>query len=248
MGLDLLDVTFRIEKTFGVKLSSDELQALERDHDVVVGDLYELVLTKLNLRDAGRDSVRLNEYCWTWMRLALETATEVAADRIELGTALDTLFGRETRRARWQSLREACAYNMPELDYPQSVRVGGFLLAVGVVAIENLQIWPIPGAQWFWPLLGVIGVWMTAETYAKLLTICAPLRNRFPGRMKTVKDLCRTVLSMNYAALCRECDVSTNQPYPAVWEQLVELLAEALGVEPAKVTFRSRLFADLGAD
>ena len=247
MGLDFLDITFRIEKAFGINVSKEEVFDLVRNQDIVVGDLYELILKKLHLRDAVRSSVQSNEYLWSQMRSALQSATQSPLEQIELGLSLESLFPRETRRARWAALRETCPYRIRELDYPQIVRFGGYLLAAGVVAIEQFQVWQIPGARWFWPLLGVIAVWMVGETYAKVLSICAPLRTRFPSGMATVKDLCRSVLASNYADISSGAEVLSDDRSAAVWEQLVEILATTLGVDPTEVTFRSRLFGDLGA-
>lgn len=36
MGLDLLDIQFRIEKTFDIELSPEDFTALVRDHDIAV--------------------------------------------------------------------------------------------------------------------------------------------------------------------------------------------------------------------
>ena len=247
MGLDLLDIKFRIEKTFRIEVSKEELFDLARDQDIVVGDLYELILQKLHLRDVARRSMRSNEYLWLQVQSALGSAAQMPFEQIELSLPLKILFPRESRRARWAALRETCPYRICELDYPRFVRIGGYLLAAGVVAIEQFQVWQIPGARWFWPLLGVIGVWMVGETYAKVMSICAPLRTRFPSGMATVKDLCRSVLASNYADISSGAEAVSDDRSAAVWEQLVEILATTLGVDPTDVSFRSRLFGDLGA-
>ena len=247
MGLDLLDLKFRIERDLQIDLSNDEFIGLARGQDIVVGDLYELILEKMHLRDVGRHNVRLNAFLWSQMRCAIHSATDVPLDQIELGLELEALFPRETRRARWDGLRDICPYKIRELDYSKFVRIAGFALAVGVVVIEQCQIWQIPGAKWFWPFLGILGLWMVGETYAKLLTVCAPLRNCFPCGMRTVKDLCRSMMSMNYADFCNDAEIVLDDRCAAVWERLVEVLVSVLGVNPGDVTFRSRLFADLGA-
>jgi acyl carrier protein len=247
MGLDLLDLTFRIEKDFHIDVPRDEFHALLQDGDIVVADLYEFILRRLHLRDTGRNSVRLNAFLWSEMRAALHSATNTPFDQIELGTPLEKLFPREIRRSQWEALRDVCPYKIRDLDYSGFVRLAGFLLAVGVVVIEQGNFWQIPGAQWFWPLLGAVGIWMVGETYAKLLRVFAPLRRCFPSGMRTVKDLCRAVMSMNYADICKESDFVLDERCSVVWEQLVEILAGVLGVDPGQVTFRSRLIADLGA-
>lgn len=63
--------------------------------------------------------------------------------------------------------------------------------------------------------------------------------------MKTVEDLRRNVLSANYAETCKTSATALDERCLAVWEQLVAILVDSLGVEPGEVTFRSRLIADL---
>ncbi|HEX7380164.1 MAG TPA: hypothetical protein VF278_23790 [Pirellulales bacterium] len=247
MGLDLLDVRFRLEKTFHIDIGNDEFLGLLRNQDILIGDLYEFILRKLQLRDSGRHSFRLNQFLWCEMNAALSRATETPPERIELGLPLKTLFPRDARRTTWQALRDACPYKVGDLNYPGYVRAGGFLLAAAVVLLEQRQLWRMVGFKWFLPILGLFGVWMVGETYLKMLTFLAPWRTSFPARMRTVKDLCRGVLSANYAEICRAADVALDEHCAKVWEQLVEVLVEALGVDAAAVTFRSRLIRDLDA-
>lgn len=242
-----MDVVFRIEHAFKIDVPVDEFRGLMKDNDIAVGDLYEFILAKLHLRDVGRLSLRMNQYLWNDMQHALHVATEMPLDQIHLGLRLDTLFPRETRCDLWDTLREVCPYRIRELDYPRVVRRACLMIALAVVAIEQLHIWQIPGAKWFWHVLAVVAVWMVYETYAKMLSICSKLRISFPAGMKTVKDLCRNVMSLNYTDICQGSALVLDERSAMVWEQLVEILAQAIGVQSAEVTFQSRLFRDLGA-
>jgi len=246
MGLDFVEIVLDTEKTFGVELSEEDIEQLPREGDITVGDLYSLVLKKLHLRDVGRHDVRLNYHLWEGIRRVIESVTNVPLERIQLKTPLETLFPRETRRATWEALRRASPYRIPTLDYPKVVRRLGLTLAAAVVLIEQLGIWPIAGPKWLWPVLGILGIWMVSETYLKVLWICAPLRTSFPSRMTTVKDLCRTVLGANYEDVCRDLEIPMDDRCLAVWSQLTRMLAEQLGVDADTITFRSRLFRDLG--
>jgi hypothetical protein len=253
MGLELVEIVMQIEETFDVSLSEDELNELAHDRDIVVGDLYDHILGKLHLRDVARYDFGLNYALWRELQEVLHRVAAVPRDEVELKTPLATLFPREFRRARWDALRKTCPYRVAELDYPRSVRRAGFLLALLMVLFELLRIWQIPGAGWLWPLLGIFGLWMLAETYMKVLKVFAPLRVRFPSGMNTAKDLCRAVLAANYADICRNAELPRNGEMPSdercleVWEKLVGILADTLGVKPDQVAFRSRLMADLGA-
>ena len=87
---------------------------------------------------------------------------------------------------------------------------------------------------------------MFGETYVKLLSICAPLRTRFPTGMSTVKDLCRVVFSANYEQICSSSEHPVDKRCIVVWQQLKEILVDVPGVDPDEVTFRSRLIRNLG--
>jgi len=246
MGLDLLDIHYRMEKAFGIRLSPEDFQGLVRDGDVTVGDLYHFILRKLQLHDVARYDVGLNHHLWTEMQAVVQAVTEAPPEQIELKTPLESLFPKATRRERWAALRSESSYRIRELDYPKAVRRFGFALSVGMVLVEQFRIWQIPGAMWLWPVLGIIGVWMVGETYLKVLSICAPLRTRFPSGMRIVKDLCRDVLAAHYEDLCRETRIPLDDRCLVVWQQLREILVDALGVKPDEVTFRARLIRDLG--
>src|SRR5689334_17505094 len=82
MGVDALDLVFRIEKAFEIKLSKQEFLSLVKDQDVVVGDLYDLVLAKLQLCDVGRNDFGLNFRLWAEMQAVLERVSGVKLDEI----------------------------------------------------------------------------------------------------------------------------------------------------------------------
>ena len=248
MGLDFFEVTLRIEEAFDIKLSEQDINAAVRDNDITVGDLYALVLRKLGLPDVGRYDFQLNRALWLQMQQILSSVTQVPVEHVQLPVLLDELIPRETRREMWDSLREVSPYRISELDYPRVVRIVGIVIASAVVLIELFQLWQMPGAKWLWPVLGIFGCWMVSETYLKLLSVCSPLRKEFPARVRTVKDLCRIVLALNYSDICSNTEVEVDQRSLSVWEQLVEILGNTLGVDSEKVTFHSRLLRDLGME
>lgn len=247
MGLDLVDITYRIEKEFGIELPFDELVELARDQDIMVGDLYDLILKKTHLRDFARNDIRLNFALWASVQRLVHSVTDVPLESVELKTPLASLFPRKTRRANWEALREVCPYTIRKLDYQKAVSIAGFWLAVGMVLVEQFQVWRIPGALWLWPVLGILGLWMFVETHAKVLSLAARLRTRFPSGMKTVKDLCRAVLAVNYEEFCRDVEIPFDENCTQTWQKLTKILVDALGVDADEITFRTGLVRDLGA-
>ena len=247
-GADLLDVRFRIEKVFEISFTAEDFAGIVRDGDITVGDLYDSILAKLHLQDVGRYDVRLNFAFWQELQGVISFATNFPVEAVELKTPLVALCPRNTRREKWAALRAACPYRVRDLGYPLLVRLSGFTLAVLAVFCEGFQVWQLPGVKGFWPVLGLFGLWMVAETYLKVLAMLGRFRISFPSRMRTVKDLCRNVFAANYADVCHEhsVEIPLDERCHKVWHQLTEILFESTGVDPEKVTFRSRLVRDLG--
>ena len=148
-------------------------------------------------------------------------------------------------RVTWEALQAACPYRIRELEYPLVVGWVGFSLAAVMAIAEQVQIWRLFGARWFWPLLGLIGIWILVETYIRMRTVLRFVRYRFPSGMITVKDLCRSVL---YEDVCKDAEIPSTARCHDIWRQLTEILVDTLGVDVDQVTFRSRLINDLGME
>jgi hypothetical protein len=245
MGLDLVEITMSIEEELGVELVDDDFERLVRDRDIRVGDLYDLVLEKLELSDTVRNDFGINHGLWSDMHDVLHSVSALPRDQIELKTPLAVLFPTAERRRKWNELQAACRYRIASLDYPPTVRAIGFAIALAMVAVEQFQLWQIPALRVFWILLGVFGLWMVVETHAKMLDILRPFRNQLPSQLTTVKELCRAVLATNYEAVCERVDHSPHDRCVGVWRQLTDILVNTLGVDPVEVMFRARLVRDL---
>lgn len=248
MGIDLLDITFRLEKTFDVPFTGEDMASLVSDRDICVGDLYDLILHRLAMKDAVRDDIELNYALWNELRGVLHEATNVPVEHVELQTPLEEIFPIKNRNDNWEMLRRLSRFRIEKLDYPAGVRTVGIVIAVTMVIVEQFRLWQIQGAIWFCPLLGLFGVWMAVETYLKVLSILTPWRTRFPSDSRTVKDLCRTVRTANCEMLGENADLFPHKARPHVWQQLVDVLVDALGVDSDEVTLESRLVADLGME
>jgi acyl carrier protein len=256
MGLDLLDIAFRVEEEFGIEMDNVDLYRLARNRDIVVGDLYAFILRKIHIRDTVRTNIPLNFAVWEELQEQLSKSSGVAKDEILLKTLLEDLFPRNTRRMAWEGMRSSSPYAIASLDYPWAVRPIGLSLAAAMVLLEQFQIWRIPGAIFLWPFLGIIGIWMFTESYTKVMFIFAVWRTRFPRGMRTVKDLVRSILANNsekiitdkQGGITGELEIPIDDRSVAVWQKLQEILSDALGVKVEKVTLESRLIADLGAE
>lgn len=246
MGLDLVEIKMQIEDRFEITLEEEDWFTAEGRVIETAGDLYVTILRKLIVWRSARQDIRLNFEIWEEIRDKLSVVTERPHESIRLWDSLQNLFPTSNRRERWQRLREMSDYRLPELEYPKWVPILGLLLALGMGILDLFHIWQIPGARWLWPLICLIGIWMMVETYTKFLSICARFRTRFPDRLQSVKDLCRHVIDKNYRNMQVQYTPPTSEFCRDVWDQMVEVFQEALGVDREEIKPESRLIADLG--
>jgi acyl carrier protein len=248
VGLDFVEIKMQIEDRFEITLEEDDWLSSEGLVIETAGDFYETILRKLIVWKSARQDIRLNFEVWEEVRDKVSVVTHRPPESIRLGDSLKELFPRSNRRELWQQLREVSDYRLPELEYPKWVPRLGLFLALGMGVLDQFHIWQIPGAQWLWPILCVIGIWIMVETYTKFLSICARFRTRFPDKLRTVKDLCRNVIDKNY----RDMDVQYFPPASEfchdVWDQMAEIFQEVLGVDREEIKPESRLIADLGME
>jgi hypothetical protein len=90
MGLDLRDLIFRIERTFGVRIHREEFQRLIKNHempDIQVEDLYEFILARAPLSgliDIDRDA----EALWAMYQRDVSDALGVEISEVAKGRRL----------------------------------------------------------------------------------------------------------------------------------------------------------------
>jgi hypothetical protein len=84
MGLDLLDLTFRLERTFGVKVSRDQLSKMASQNepaDIKVGELFEFIRRQIytfGVLDLEMDA----EAVWLISQGAVSDALGVEPDEV----------------------------------------------------------------------------------------------------------------------------------------------------------------------
>lgn len=104
MGLDWYEIHLGLEKTFDVSLSDDDFQDVFRDRDIRVGDLYEVLLKKLEINEVVRYDVSVNFILWRRMQADLHQVTGLPLDDIKLQTPLVDLFPKQDRCEMWAEL------------------------------------------------------------------------------------------------------------------------------------------------
>lgn len=111
MGIDALDLVFRLEKRFGFTIGRDEAQASCFN---TVRDIHRYLIAKL--RNEARTVPNLFGLI-TDVSLAVSNVTG-RWRRLIPSTNLNTKFPPATRAAQWQALEAALQVALPQLEHP----------------------------------------------------------------------------------------------------------------------------------
>ena len=229
-GLDTVGFVCDIEKCFGISIPDDDAEEIG-----TVGDLYDYLRKTIPSRPAERC---LTAHVFYRLRRSLMHLTGRPRTTIRPDTLLSELMPKPGRRQRWAALETHLGLELPRLIRPPVVR-RTILLAVCVVLCVGLAAGfygTLGDRRWLlvpWVAFPLAGI---AAVLAVLLT--RPLAIAFPG-CATVGDLTRFVWAKN----CASSGTSDSQ----IWEAIVSILSETVGMDPSLVT-RELRFADIPGD
>ena len=117
MGLDSLDLMFRLEKRLGITIGRDEGYVVLFG---TVGALHRYLVTKL--RREHQEIPRIEPMC---QRLVVEVRRLAGRWRVNCSSdvrkrySLNTRFSPESRLKNWNALGEALGVSLPPLQYPE---------------------------------------------------------------------------------------------------------------------------------
>lgn len=239
MGLELVEIVMDVEQTFGIRLPQVEMPAIQ-----TVGQLRDCIAKALAERLEGE---RLEQHVFDRLREAVESVRRMSPGQITPNTPLHRILPVASRRRVWRHIKASLPWTLPPLRRPPWV---GAIVTVAAVALAWLCTFGSSNPKWvtaapaiamaclffIGPLaafFAVVGVWLTT-----------PLAVVWRPDIPTVGDLARAVVAINF----------TNWSQPQrpwsddeIWNALRQIVAEVLGVDPAKVTREARFVEDLGA-
>lgn len=267
MGIDLLDIKFRLERDLRVRIRQDDfLTALTRDIRAggpeaedgpvlfragTVGALYALALEQLC--HYPRHGCLCAPVFYR-LRRDLGELFGTGRERVTPSSRLDDLIPRRQRRRNWQQLARALDLPLPALSRPAwlerairnsclvSVLPVVFFPALLAAAVAVAPLLGRPAAEPVWILLSLIAGTGLKSGLAHLLTV--PCAVHFPESCATVRGLIKTLMHTDYGRIVEQEQAWHERD---VWNTLQGILAEALGVSPEEVTPEAHLVRDLGA-
>lgn len=243
MGIDFMDVSFRMEKVFRLELGKDFWEVIFEDAkrespdtpptDVTVGQIHRELIRRLQGVGRFEDSAYLVEANLNEVqsKLKIHFPNEV----ITPDTKFVVLHGRPLWREDWYKLGDLFNVEMPQIGWSRwtNIVIGtGVLVCASVFIGSRFMDWP-----WTYPALFDILILTALITWRM-----NGEAKRFPPRIKAVRDLADHLLVVR-----TRLDQTAEWPEVVVWVALREILVNALGVDDDEVTPTATLIHDLGA-
>jgi|GEM_PF-1871438 acyl carrier protein len=249
MGIDLLDIAYRVERAFGVQFDVKDFfeERTKEPPDVVfhsrVGDLYDLILEKRKALGLSKGKIRPEAFATRDVRLALAEVLYVSPEDFRPQDKLSRLLPLEDRRKLWRRLRKRLKGLGPlkarERRFEHARWVALFVAAVGGALGLSYVEWHIG-----WPILYLAT--LLGGAFALNTVGDAWSANLVPKEVHTVELLAKTHLARNRRHYIDECGGTDSDE--DVWHTLQVILVDVLGVEIGKITKEADLVRDLGAE
>lgn len=234
MNDDGMHLVTRIQEEFCIQFADAELA-----HIATVGELYAIVLSKLETGDSCRTSQAFYR-----LRKAMMALLNRPRKSIRPGTQLAALLPEAKRRVLWRQLENATRLTFPKLRHPRWARdVIRSLALASAVAFQLFMNWRTHphGALWIPLEFAVLVVFVIVRQ--SLFAATAFLGIGLPVR--TVGELTKVLLSTNFSQFTPEAGNELPYSRTEVWDQLAAIFVDELLMDPSKITPESRFEDDL---
>lgn len=231
MGLDGVEIVMEVEKTFGIALEEEETSHVE-----TVGDMFELVLSKLEIKEDDRC---LSSMAFYHLRRALMEEFNIPRKAIRLETPFEELVPAENRLERWQDLEKRVGVSLSRLVLPRPIEWGIGIASFVVAAASGLATALI----FHKPEAGFVFIPVFLVTLICLHVCYDHKRVVIPYSFKTVRDAVLSVLTLN---IKKFRDLKADWGKEEVWHIIRGIIVERLRVDPSEVTPSARFYQDLG--
>lgn len=239
MGLDDLELILALERDLCISIGDADV-----GHVTTVGDLYDVLLRRLGLR---QEPVCLTSRVFYRLRHGLVSATGCERSAVRPQSQLETLLPRRGRRRIWMALREASVLPLPALQRPRYLifLLGGLGLAVAARTMlamvgpdDPVNATMLLTAAALALMVGILPVsvlWLFGSSAARLL----------PRDVKAVEDLVRGMAGGD-ASIRDEHAMPASIDRKTVWDRLVLHTARIAHVPVESIHSGTRFGKDLG--
>jgi acyl carrier protein len=241
--LDTVEIIMRIEEEFSIDLPDGELGSIR-----TVGDLYEIVLSKLNTSPSCLSSKSFYQ-----TRRSLVDSLGLPRRTIHPATSLELLLPVESRRRQWNEVAENLGLKFPMLQ-PSRTQKGQFLaLSIVLPTILILSLW---GFCHFYLAIAVGGLSLFVAFIAWIFlvgiansSIAAVMRNRvleLPAA--TAGDLARMVLTLNFDVFAPASEGNESLTKENVWVRIVAIFSDQMQIDAEEIIPEAKIAEDLRID
>ncbi len=240
MGVDLLDVSFRIERELGVSLKPEDWYELARDRqDFTAGQLYQLIQQRLELQKLAHLDLSVNERFWRTLQASISRVRGCPTSAVQLSTALNDVFAAETLREDLLAVEQDSGFQVPLLHLQRAPATEAVLIIIGVTAAILAA-----ALERYLDSMLLLAAFGAAAGCVSYLSRGTDLR-RFQ-QMKTVKSLCRYVRDNNLERIGPRSPAVANSA--DVWRRLKDVIVDSLGVDDDEVCRDAWFVRDLGLE
>jgi acyl carrier protein len=237
MGLDTVELVMEVEEAFGITIPDAEAEKI-----LTIGDLYRYVLAKLDgpaLTTPGCPSAAV----FYRLRRQLMGRFRVERRRIRPASPLDDLVPATDRRQQWQRLGECLGWRLPGLSRPGWVGfvfLGLFIpwAVATIVAWGRLAGFALDALMVFFFGLLVGAILLGVAVYQ----VTRPFATVLPAH--DIRGLIPMILGRNVGTF----RINNPQGWTSkdVWDALIAIIAEQLGVAPDQLNESTSFVNDLG--
>ena len=243
MGIDLLDISFRLEKVFNLNLGktfwNEVFERARRDSpgtvvmDVTVQQIHCELVCRLQAQGRYEETSYLTEENLKDVLTKLQI--QFPLTNVSPETQIQELFGRPLWREDWDVLSDIFGVELPSIAWSKWT-----LIVLGAGITGCAVIWVVSRlTQWPWVYAIMFDIFVIASLLAWRLNSES---KRFPPQIRSVKHLAEFVLVSRTRR-----GLTAKWADEVIWFSLREVLVDGLGVDDDEVTPTATLIHDLGA-
>lgn len=226
MGLEGVELIMDVEDTFHIKITDEEAT-----NCISVGQLHDLVLNKV-------DYVNYPETCLTQktfyqLREFFVKELGISKRKVTVKTNMHDLIPMEDRKTIWKQLIKKTQLDLPDLVLPGAIVLLYFILCLIFTSFTYYKTWH----NTFWVFCVLVGWILFFSTIIRRLS--NPVATAFPYNCKTIGDLTRTAVGMNFYKLSKS--IGKNE----IWDIVTTLVSDQLGVEKSELKPETEFVKDL---
>ena len=230
MGLDSVELVLEVEEKFGIRIKDEDATKI-----ITVGDLYKLVLRELNKLYGSADCPAQRMFYMLRKTITQELALPRSA--VRPSAQLDVLFPKIKRHSSWKKVRDTNFFILPYLSRPMWLTGLGWTSGLGLV-VYLLILNPF----------GFKDRTLLLKSFAlgiALLIVffnCTrPFKLYFPKNCSILGDFVKRTVPGNIGS-------SKTANSEVIWNKLVEIICEQLGVKKEDVQYNSHFVRDFNCD